>query len=327
MEESAVRQAVEEITKNNQIIRGDDYQNAVRASKILLANDIADIAEDMGDDYSEFLATDDVIELIEDILNSGEYDRIDSELAELIQDKVTDKVDAIRYSELDENKKDKENKEDKKKVEDKEDKEDNVIRDNSKLITQETIDAVNKVLKEEIREDFDLDKDWFITRDNEGNEYIDIPLNSDIDKLTTDKIDELVDKLNEVNKDIKFEYVWYDGVYDCISAEVKKNKEKEEEAKKKELDTEKLKEEIIKAIEKELGTGKYDLSVEDMKDNTIVNVEKIDKKEYKVEVRIELDIAELSELEEVLNPIVEKIDKEAYFDIEDSGIAIVYIHI
>lgn len=111
-EESQVRDVTNNMI-NASKLSNQDYENSFR---LMLADRIADIAEELGDDYSEWLGENEVEEIIDEILNSKEWTEFNNTLDRLIQLFVEDKVDWIRRdepaskyyepdTELDENKK------------------------------------------------------------------------------------------------------------------------------------------------------------------------------------------------------------------------------
>ena len=77
------------------------YDNNKRKQTLrgMLANKIADVADEMGDDYSEWVSEVDFDEIIEDITNSPEWRAFDEKLNEIIAEAVEDKVDWTRRDE------------------------------------------------------------------------------------------------------------------------------------------------------------------------------------------------------------------------------------
>ena len=95
LEESQVRDAINNMI-NDSRLSNQDYENSFR---LMLADKIANIAEELGDDYSEWLGENEVEEIIDDILNSTEWTEFNNILDRLIQLFVEDKVDYIRKDE------------------------------------------------------------------------------------------------------------------------------------------------------------------------------------------------------------------------------------
>ena len=65
----------------------------------MIATRIADIAEELGDDYSEWLGTDDVREMADEIVTSKMWTEFNNQLDDFIRETIEDKVDWIRKDE------------------------------------------------------------------------------------------------------------------------------------------------------------------------------------------------------------------------------------
>lgn len=94
LNESQVRDAADSI---NQDDRYSGQQTATMTG--MLADRIADIAEELGDDYSEWLDKDTVREMADEIVTSDMWTDFNNELDSLIREMVEDKVDYIRKDE------------------------------------------------------------------------------------------------------------------------------------------------------------------------------------------------------------------------------------
>lgn len=90
VEETAVRDGADNINANAR------YSGDVTSLNGMLADKIADIAEELGDDYSEWLGEDDILEIIDTVVASKEWEHFDETLNQLIADLVEDKVAWIR---------------------------------------------------------------------------------------------------------------------------------------------------------------------------------------------------------------------------------------
>ena len=90
VEETAVRDGADNINANAR------YNGDVTSLNGMLADKIADIAEELGDDYSEWLGEDDILEIIDTVVASKEWEHFDETLNQLIADLVEDKVAWIR---------------------------------------------------------------------------------------------------------------------------------------------------------------------------------------------------------------------------------------
>lgn len=83
-------------------INNDEWFNNDKRKQTLrgmLADKIADVAESLGDDYSEWVSDMDFDDIINDILNSKEWEAFDEKLNEIIAAAVEDKVDWTRRDE------------------------------------------------------------------------------------------------------------------------------------------------------------------------------------------------------------------------------------
>lgn len=90
VEETAVRDGA------NNINADAKYKGEVTSLNGMLADKIADIAEELGDDYSEWLGEDAILEIIDTVVASKEWENFDETLNQLIADLIEDKVDYIR---------------------------------------------------------------------------------------------------------------------------------------------------------------------------------------------------------------------------------------
>lgn len=83
-------------------INNDEWFNNDKRKQTLrgmLADKIADVAESLGDDYSEWVSDMDFDDIINDIINSKEWEAFDEKLNEIIAEAVEDKVDWTRRDE------------------------------------------------------------------------------------------------------------------------------------------------------------------------------------------------------------------------------------
>lgn len=85
-----------------------------------------------------------------------------------------------------------------------------------------------------------------------------------------------------------------------------------------------LKQEIETAIDKVLEKKDFIYLPEDIRDYIVVDVKAEDDR-IKIEIRAELDYDEIQQLITPLYKVIRKYDSEAYFDMEDVGIAVAYI--
>ena len=128
--------------------------------------------------------------------------------------------------------------------------------------------------------------------------------------VTTDK--EHKDLVKGDLEDLEVDYVDFMKIDECNSL-------------KEDLNKESLEEEIRKAVREHFRTWD-DADYEDMiGDYLVVEVEDQEDGRTKVEVRAELSYATLDNIADELNKIVQKYDKDAYFDHEDSGIINAFI--
>ena len=82
-----------------------------------------------------------------------------------------------------------------------------------------------------------------------------------------------------------------------------------------------LKSKLTDKINKILQTPEYGFEPNEISKYTVIEIKPLNDTETKVEIRAELSYEALNGLIEELNPIVQQYDKEAYFDIEEPGIA------
>ena len=78
---------------------------------------------------------------------------------------------------------------------------------------------------------------------------------------------------------------------------------------------------IQNKINKVLQEPEYGFTEKEIKDYTVVETEKLNDEEIKIEVRAELDYEGLDNLMTELNPIIQKYDENSYFDADEPGIA------
>ena len=95
----------------------------------------------------------------------------------------------------------------------------------------------------------------------------------------------------------------------------------------KKLDTSKLENEIWAELGKYMTGPKGGFDDDEWKDYTRVEIKPSDDGRTEVQVRSEFlaDFDDAIEVSEKLDKIIEKYDKDAYFDIEDAGIIVAYI--
>lgn len=92
--ESNVRKAAIELNQKDK-----DMGQETATMTGMIATRIADIAEELGDDYSEWLDTDDVREMADTIVTSKMWTEFNNQLDDFIRETVEDKVDWIRRDE------------------------------------------------------------------------------------------------------------------------------------------------------------------------------------------------------------------------------------
>lgn len=85
----------------NHINRDEWFDNDKEKKTLrgMLADKIADVAEGLGEDYSEWISDIDFDDIINDIINSKEWEVFDEKLNEIIAEAVEDKVDWTRRDE------------------------------------------------------------------------------------------------------------------------------------------------------------------------------------------------------------------------------------
>lgn len=89
--ESNVRKAAIELNQKDK-----DMGQETATMTGMIATRIADIAEELGDDYSEWLDADDVREMADEIITSKMWTDFNNQLDDIIRETVEDKVDWIR---------------------------------------------------------------------------------------------------------------------------------------------------------------------------------------------------------------------------------------
>lgn len=92
--ESNVRKAAIELNQKDK-----DMGQETATMTGMIATRIADIAEELGDDYSEWLDTDDVREIADTIVTSKMWTEFNNQLDDVIRETIEDKVDWIRRDE------------------------------------------------------------------------------------------------------------------------------------------------------------------------------------------------------------------------------------
>lgn len=103
------------VTDGAEHIKNDDrYANNLTSVNGMLADKIANIAEDLGDDYSEFIGKEDILEIIDTIVASSLYNDFINQLDDLIKETIIAKVYEIRgdSDDINESKQADQNKED-----------------------------------------------------------------------------------------------------------------------------------------------------------------------------------------------------------------------
>lgn len=75
----------------------------------------------------------------------------------------------------------------------------------------------------------------------------------------------------------------------------------------------------------EVKEDRYDMSIDDMMDYVVIDIEVDDGRAY-AEVRAELGFDATLDLLNYLDPIIQKFDKDAYFDMEEPGISRAYFN-
>lgn len=111
----------------------------------------------------------------------------------------------------------------------------------------------------------------------------------------------------------------------CADEELDENKKVNVYTETKSLGT--LVTKIQNKINKVLQEPEYGFTEKEIKDYTVVETEKLNDEEIKIEVRAELDYEGLDNLMTELNPIIQKYDENSYFDADAPGIASAIINI
>ena len=159
--ESVVRDGAEQIKAD------DRYDNNLASVNGILADKIANITEDLGDDYSEFIHKEEILEIIDTIVISSLWNDFNNQLDDLIKETIISKVYEIRgdSNDIDESKQAKRDKEDilkNKKEESKEIKQEDVkieISDDGKEIEVTTDNEEEVEVKNEIKDTEDEEID------------------------------------------------------------------------------------------------------------------------------------------------------------------------
>lgn len=159
--ESVVRDGAEQIKAD------DRYDNNLASVNGILADKIANITEDLGDDYSEFIHKEEILEIIDTIVISSLWNDFNNQLDDLIKETIISKVYEIRgdSNDIDESKQAKRDKEDilkNKKVESKEIKQEDAkieISDDGKEIEVTTDNEEEVEVKSEIKDTEDEETD------------------------------------------------------------------------------------------------------------------------------------------------------------------------
>ena len=92
IEETQVRDGANNIIKSDGL-SNMEYEKSLNS---MLADKIADAAEELGDDYSEWLGENEILEIIDNIVESDEWREFETTIDRLVSLFVQDKVDQIR---------------------------------------------------------------------------------------------------------------------------------------------------------------------------------------------------------------------------------------
>ena len=92
------------------------------------------------------------------------------------------------------------------------------------------------------------------------------------------------------------------------------------------FDLNKLKTEIQDKVKEVMTSPDFAFEPDEVDEYSTVEVKRLDDR-VKVEIRAEVTFDGLTELGEACNPIIEKYDKEAYFEPEQPGITNAYLDI
>ena len=178
-----------------------------------------------------------------------------------------------------------------------------------------------------------------LTAEQYGDTYIDTLTEGNVTTTsgTYDirKYDEICDKVKKAYKDawegkisyrdleaIKKNSGLSNGELSSIQYSASRETDKKEENKS--LST--LKTKLINKVNKVLQKSEYGFDKDEIKDYIVVEVNKLNDEEIKVEVRAELDYEAFNKLIDELDPIIQAYDNNSYFDMEDTGIAVAYIN-
>ena len=85
------------VTDGAEHIKNDDrYENNLTSVNGMLADKIATIAEDLGDDYSEFIGKEDILEIIDSVVAGSLWNDFNNQLDDLLEETIKAKVAEIR---------------------------------------------------------------------------------------------------------------------------------------------------------------------------------------------------------------------------------------
>ena len=178
-----------------------------------------------------------------------------------------------------------------------------------------------------------------LTAEQYGDTYIDTLTEGNVTTTsgTYDirKYDEICNKVKKAYKDawegkisyrdleaIKKNSGLSNGELSSIQYSASRETDKKEENKS--LST--IKTKLINKVNKVLQKSEYGFDKDEIKDYIVVEVNKLNDEEIKVEVRAELDYEAFNKLIDELDPIIQAYDNNSYFDMEDTGIAVAYIN-
>ena len=121
-------------------------------------------------------------------------------------------------------------------------------------------------------------------------------------------IDEAIELIAEVNKDIEPRMIYN-------STEVRSSADTVVES---------YRRRIYSAASKVM-TERFGFELSDVSDYLVVECNQLEDKTIEIQVRSELDYDDMWEIKEAIDPVVEKIDSDAYFDFESSSTLVAYV--
>lgn len=178
-----------------------------------------------------------------------------------------------------------------------------------------------------------------LTAEQYGDTYIDTLTEGKVTTTSgtydTKKYDEICNKVKQAYKDAWEGKISYSDLEDIkknsglsngelSSIQYSASRETDKKEENKSLST--LKTKLTDKVNKVLQKPEYGFDKDEIKDYIVVEVNKTNDEEIKVEVRAELDYEAFNKLIDELDPIIQAYDNNSYFDMEDTGIAVAYIN-